>query len=92
MTREAASSPSGGSGTGYSPAASDATVAPREGQQTAIHKICDALDQIGREVAIAQDTLAWCEDLEGTAYHLRRAYAHLKFASGALGDLRKATT
>lgn len=75
--------------TGYSPTGVDSAPEPSPGQQEASRRLIEALEQVGREVEIAAMTLDGCSDLEGTAYHCRRALAHLKFAGGLLVDLRK---
>lgn len=78
--------------TGYSPDAVEAALAPSRGQDEAIQRLLQSLEQVGREVSIACQTLDLCEDFEATAYHLRRALAHIRFCSGVLGDLRKTKT
>jgi hypothetical protein len=90
MTREGHRSPSG-----YSPVGDTAdgmnTVLEPTAWDEACHRILSALAEIRREIEIAELTVEG-QDLEGTAYHLRRAFAQLKFAGGLIADRSKIKT
>lgn len=89
MSGEGSGRAPAGSGPAIPPEPMNAVLGRSARQDEAVQRLLQALDQVGREVEIAAMTLDGCEDLEGTAYHLRRALANLKFAGGVLVDLRK---
>jgi hypothetical protein len=67
------------------------TVLQPSARDEAMARIMEALGEIRREIEIAELTIEG-QDLEGTAYHLRRAFAQLKFCGGLIADRSKIKT